>query len=407
MSDGHVRMYGTTWCIGCKRARKFFGERRVPYEFIDVEADPEALHVVEEATHGRRTIPTIFLPDGSVLIDPSNTELAEKLELKTRPECLFYDLVIIGGGPAGLTAAIYTAREGIETLLVEKSSFGGQPGSTERIDNFPGFPEGIGGADFVERLVEQCRRYGAELVSATEAVAIGADGNERWVKLASGTEVRCWAVLIAVGSLYRHLGVPGEEQFLGSGIHFCATCDGPFYRGKEVLVVGGGNTAVQAAIFLTKFASRVLLVTHGSDLSASKIVQEAAFRLPKIEVIYDNDIDEFRGDGRLNTVVLHNVKTGHRREIHPDGAFVFIGLQPNTDWLKGTIELDEAGFIVTSQIMQTNLPGVFAAGDVRSGSTKQLVSAAGEGATAALMARQYLQQVKVVPVPEVVPVPVV
>lgn len=405
MSDNRIRMYGTTWCIGCKRARKFFGERRVPYDFIDIESDPEAIRIVEEATQGRRTIPTIIFPDGSVLIDPTNAELADKLELKSRPECLYYDLAIIGGGPAGLTAAIYSARERVETLVVDKGSFGGQPGSTERIDNFPGFPEGILGAEFVERLVKQCQRYGAELVSATAATAIGADGNDRWVKLASGTEVRAPAVILAVGSLYRQLGVPGEEKFFGSDIHFCATCDAPLYRDKDVLVVGGGNSALQAAIFMTRFARRITIVTHSSSLTASSIIQEAAFRLPKIQVIYDTAVEEFRGDEHLSSVALRNIRSGDLTVMHPDGVFVFIGLEPNTAWLKGTINLDTQGFIMTDHTLQTNIPGIFAAGDARAGSTKQLVAAAGEGATAALMARQYLQQLKVAPVPEILLVP--
>ena len=224
-------MYGTTWCGDCKRAKKFFGEHRVPYDFIDVDEDRDGIRVVEEANQGKRVIPTIFFPDGSVLIEPSNAELATKLGLQTRPDCPFYDLVIVGGGPTGLTTALYAAREGIETLVVERGGFGGQAGITERLDNYPGFPEGISGAEFADRLVTQCRRFGVELLSA-EATSLEVDGQYRVVHLAGGDEVRAYAVLLAPGSTYRRLGVPGEEDFIGAGVHFCATCDGPFYRGQ-------------------------------------------------------------------------------------------------------------------------------------------------------------------------------
>src|SRR5919112_2774545 len=263
MLDGGMRMYGATWCSDCKRAKKFFGEQRVAYDFVDVETDAAGLRIVEETNKGKRIIPTILFPDGSILVEPSNAELAEKLALQTRPMASFYDLVIVGGGPTGLTAALYSAREGIETLVVERSGLGGQAGITERLDNFPGFPEGIGGAEFADRLTAQCRRFGVELLSAAEVVAVEVDGQYRVVRFADGGEVRASAVLVAPGSTYRRLGVPGEEDFIGAGVHFCATCDGPFYRDQDVLVVGGGNSAVEEAVFLARFASQVTIVTNG------------------------------------------------------------------------------------------------------------------------------------------------
>jgi thioredoxin reductase (NADPH) len=393
MLDGGIRLYGATWCSDCKRAKKFFGEHRVAYDFIDVEVDAEGLRIVEETNKGKRIIPTIFFSDGSILVEPSNAELAEKLGLQTRAKAPFYDLVIVGGGPTGLTAALYSAREGIETLVVERSGLGGQAGITERLDNFPGFPEGIGGAEFADRLTAQCRRFGVELLSAAEVVAVEADGQYRIVRFADGNEVRAYAVLVAPGSTYRRLGVPGEEDFIGAGVHFCATCDGPFYRDQPVLVIGGGNSAVEEAVFLARFASQVTIITNGPALTASKVAQEKVLSHPKIAVRFLTEVVEFRGNGHLSEVIVHNLGSGETETLRPGGVFVFVGLQPNTGFLASTLMLTEAGFIPTTPTLETTVSGVFAAGDARAGSTKQLVSAAGEGATAALMIRHYLQTI--------------
>jgi thioredoxin reductase (NADPH) len=393
-------MYGAPWCGDCKRAKKLLGELRVPYDFINVEEDADGLRVVEETNNGKRIIPVIVFPDGSTLVEPSNAELAEKLGLQTRPKAPFYDLVIVGGGPTGLTAALYSAREGIETLVVERSGLGGQAGITERLDNFPGFPEGIGGAEFADRLTAQCRRFGVELLSAAEVAAIEVDGQYRVIRFADGGEVRASAVLVAPGSTYRRLGVPGEEDFIGAGVHFCATCDEPFYRDQPVLVIGGGNSAVEEAVFLARFASQVTIVARGSELTASKVAQEKVLSHPKIDVQFETEVVEFRGDGHLQDVVVRSRSTGQTENLRPAGVFVFVGLQPNTSFLADTVTLTDAGFIQTSQTLETTVPGIFAAGDARAGSTKQLVSAAGEGATAALMIRHYLQTIGVQSMPE-------
>jgi thioredoxin reductase (NADPH) len=386
-------MYGTTWCQDCKRAKKFFGEHRIPYNFIDVDQDSDGLRLVEQTNAGKRIIPTIFFQDGTVLVEPSNADLAAKLGLQTRPDCPFYDLVVVGGGPAGLTAAIYAARDGIDALVVERGGIGGQAGVTERLDNYPGFPEGVGGAEFADRLASQARRFGVELLSA-EVRSLEVDGQYRVVRLATGDEVRSYAVLLAPGSTYRRLDVPGEEDFIGAGVHFCATCDGPFYRGQDVLVVGGGNSATEEAIFLTKFASHVTIVTRDAQLTASEVAREDVLRHPQIDVRYRATVQEFRGNGNLETVVLRDLDTGATEELHPAAVFLFIGLQPNTELLHRLLDLNDAGFILTGPTLETSMPGVFAAGDARAGSTKQLVSAAGEGATAALMIREYLREIK-------------
>jgi len=385
-------MYGTLWCSDCKRAKKFFGEQRVHYEFIDVDTDREGLAFVEQANNGKQIIPTIVFEDGSVLSEPSNAELAAKLGLQTAARNEFYDLIVVGSGPAGLTAALYAAREGIETLVIERGGVGGQAGVTERLDNFPGFPEGVSGSEFADRLRLQAERFGVEILPAQEVVSVDRDGEYRCVKTADGREYGAWAVLLALGSTYRRLGVPGEEDFIGAGVHFCATCDGAFYRDRDVLVVGGGNSAGEESIFLTKFARRVTIVTKDPDLTASRIVAQKVRENPKIDVITNASPAGFRGDRRLQTVVLKDTRTGETREVHPDGVFVFIGLTPNSGVVKDLVETDEWGFIVTDASLQTSVPGVFAAGDVRAGSTKQAASAAGEGAAVALGIRRYLQE---------------
>ncbi|MBW3634285.1 MAG: FAD-dependent oxidoreductase, partial [Chloroflexi bacterium] len=324
-------------------------------------------------------------------VEPTNAQLAAKLGLRTEAKRQFYDLIVIGSGPAGLTAALYAAREGIDTLVIERGGVGGQAGITERLDNFPGFPEGVSGVEFADRLRAQAERFGVEILQAQEARDIGTDGDYCVVRTADGGEYGCWAILLATGSTYSRLGVPGEDDFIGAGVHFCATCDGPFYRDQEVLVVGGGNSAAEESIFLTRFASKVTIAVRGERMKASQVVRESVESDPKIEVLTGVVVGEFRGDGRLRSVVLGDTHTGKQREMTPAGVFVFVGLTPNTGFVRDRIATDERGFILTDAGLQTNVPGIFAAGDCRAGSTNQAASAAGEGAAAALAIRRYLE----------------
>jgi thioredoxin reductase (NADPH) len=390
MADAGITLYGTNWCADCKRAKQFFGEQRVHYDFVDIEDDADAMAYVEEVNEGKQVIPVIRFDDGSLLVEPSNAELAEKLGLQTVATRHYYDVVIVGSGPAGLTAALYAAREGLDTLVIERAGVGGQAGVTELLDNYPGFPEGVSGAEFADRLRAQAEKFGVEILSAQEVTAVRADGRYKCVTTGDGEDYRAGAVLLALGSTYRRLGIPGEEDFIGAGVHFCATCDGAFYRGKDVLVVGGGNSAGEESIFLTKFASKVTVVTRDPELSASKVVQEKVGENDQIEVLTSTTPAEFKGDSRLRSVVLHDESTGEDREVTPDGVFVFIGLSPNSELVEGVVKLDEFGFVQTDMSLQTSMPGVFAAGDVRAGSTKQAASA-GEGAGAALAIRRYLE----------------
>ena len=389
-----ITVYGAPWCPDYRRSKKFLAEMRVPYRWVDIEQDQEGAAVVRAKNDGKQVIPTILFEDGSVLVEPSDDELARKLGLTLRAKRTYYDLIIIGGGPAGLTAAIYGAREGIDTLVIEKSAFGGQAGATERIDNHPGFPEGIKGGDLAERIIGQARRYGVELLPAVGISAIGRSDGYLTVTTETGEEYCSRAAIVATGSKYRRLGVPGEDDLVGAGIHFCATCDGPFYKGtNELVVIGGGNSGVEEGLFLSQFADRITLVEFEPKLKASGLLQEKVRDHPKFNILTNTEVTEFKADGgKLSSVIARDRGTGETVELSPAAAFVYIGLSPNSDFLKDTVELDRWGFVKTDEGFQTTLSGLFAAGDLRSGSTKQLASATGEGVTALLMARQFLQK---------------
>src|SRR5215467_8695208 len=327
MAHTNIKLYGTNWCSDCKRSKKFLGEQRVHYEFINIKEDQQGQAFVRELQKGGLTIPTIVFEDGSVLIEPSNAELAAKLGLETRAKCEFYDLITVGGGPTALTTAIYTARDGYDVLVVERSGLGGQASITERLDNYPGFSEGVTGAEFAERIIEQAKRYGVELLSAQNVVRVGNDLDAHVVETDAGHIYRSNAVLIATGSTYKRLGVPGEDDYIGAGVHFCATCDGPFYKGREVVVIGGGNSAVEEAAFLTRFCPKVTILVRGSELTASKIAVDKALNSAEMEVLFNTEVVEFKGkDNHLETFVYKNRKTGEVSELHVPGVFLFIGL---------------------------------------------------------------------------------
>jgi thioredoxin reductase (NADPH) len=318
--------------------------------------------------------------------------LASRFGLTVEAERSAYDLVIVGGGPAGLAAAIYAAREGIDAIVVDASALGGQAGISDRIDNYPGFPEGISGAELAERFVTQARRYGVELLSAVSVARLESDGQNLVTYLSSGQALSSAALIVATGSKYRRLDVPGEDDLIGSGVHFCATCDGPFYKGaEEVVVIGGGNSALEEGLHLSEFAKRVRVLAR-SDLSASSVLQDRVRSDPQFTIHTGMDIVELEGEkGRFRAVVARDRDSGETHHYPAAAAFVFIGLQPNTAFLGDSVEQDSGGFLVTSATMETSIPGVFAAGDVRSGSTKQLGSAVGDGIASLLMARRHLE----------------
>lgn len=304
------------------------------------------------------------------------------------------DLVIIGAGPAALSAAIYTSREDIDTVLFEKGAIGGLAAVTDWVDNYPGFTDGVAGLELSEQMRGQAERFGAK-IELGEVLSIEEEGKLKKLSTTEG-DVYAKAVLIATGSEYNKVGIPGEEEFYGKGVHYCATCDGAFYRDKRLVVIGGGNSAVQEGLFLTKFATHIDMLVR-SELKASEVLIHELDKNPKITVHKGITTKEIVGgpvDGmtKVIKVVGEDSKTGEKIEFPTDGVFVFVGLKPNTSFLKGSkIEVDDLGFIKSDLKLMTNMDGVFVAGDVRSGATLQIASATGEGATAALMISRYLE----------------
>jgi len=389
-----ITVYGAPWCPDCKRSKKFLAEHRVAYQWVDIDEDAKGLRFVEELQKGGRTIPTIVFPEGDHLLEPTDSELARRLGLKLEADRAAYDLAILGGGPAGLAASIYAAREGITSLVVDRSALGGQAGVTERVDNYPGFPEGIRGAELAERFVAQARRYGVEMLAAVAVEGLEPDVDGTVVRLSGGQRVCAQAVLVATGSSYRRLGVPGEAELIGAGVHFCATCDGPFYKGaEELLVVGGGNSGLEEGMFLRQFADRIRIVESAPELRASRLLQDKVRSDPRFVIHTNTQVIELKGAPKLQEVVARDRQTGEELRWHPKGAFIFIGLDPNTEFLKGTLELDPWGFVVTDGYA-TSMPGVFCAGDVRAGSTKQLGAAVGDGIAALLEVRRHLEKAR-------------
>jgi thioredoxin reductase (NADPH) len=408
MAEPNVTVYGAYWCPDCRRSKKFLGEQFIPYKWIDIEQDKEGEEYVLQKNDGKRIIPTIVFEDGSFLVEPTNAELAKKLGLKTEAQKTYYDLIIVGGGPAGLTASIYAAREGIDTLLIERSGLGGQAGITVGLDNFPGFPEGISGQEFSERVAQQARRFGVEFLQAVDVDRLGMEEGYHEVYTSDDRHYHSRAVLIATGASYSRLEVPGEEDYIGAGIHFCATCDGPFYKGSKLIaVVGGGNSAVEEGLHLTNFTDKVTLLVRGDRLTASRFaIDKVNEPGSKVEVLYDTVVESFEGqDSKLKSIRYRKKSSDTVEEIHPAAAFIFIGQTPNTAFAKDRISLDKYGFVLTGHDLDHNgrydfeplsfeasLPGIFAAGDARHGSTKQVASAVGEGAAASISIREFMRR---------------
>lgn len=411
--QAEIIIYGAYWCPDCRRAKQFLSENQIAYKWVDIEQDHQGEEVVLEKNIGKRIIPTIIFADGSHLAEPSNAELAQKLDLKTSAEKSHYQLIVVGGGPAGLTAALYSAREGVDTLVIERAALGGQAAATQWLDNVPGFADGIEGNKFANQLRQQADRFGVEMLQAQDVVELHSDEMCHHIRTADGSHYSAHAILITTGSRYKHLGVDGEGEFIGAGIHFCATCDGPFYKGKHVVVIGGGNSAAEESIFLLNHVEKVTLLVRGDKLKASQILIDKVEGMEEIEVRYHTEATGFKGKGgKLDTLLIENRETGEKDELHPAGVFVFIGQEPNSSFLDGSgIHLNKWGFIPTGHslvhdgievtgfrdsepaFLETSVSGIYAAGDVRAGSTKQVASATGEGATAALLIREYLKTV--------------
>lgn len=300
-----------------------------------------------------------------------------------------YELIIVGGGPAGLTAGIYASRARLHSLLIEKGIMGGLITNADLVENYPGFPHGISGIEIGQLMYEQAVNYGLETITA-EVTGIELDGDLKTIHTDQG-DLKARAVIIAGGSELSKLDVPGEERLTGRGVSYCATCDGAFFRDKKVAVVGGGDAAITEALHLTKFASRVTVIHRRDQLRASKIVEEKAFAEPKMEFLWDTVVEEIRGDKLVEGLKLRNVKTGEIYSLEIDGVFIYVGINPNTSYLKDILRLDEAGYIPVNEFGETELAGVFAAGDICHNSVRQVVTAAGDGATAALSAERFVR----------------
>jgi len=308
-----------------------------------------------------------------------------------------FDVVIVGAGPAGLTAGIYCSRGRLKTAVLERNMAGGQIALTDLVENYPGFPEGISGFDLASKMKEQAEKFGAEMREIEGVSELRSDAAGGYVVVTDREEIRARAVILAPGVEPKRSGIPGEAEFIGRGVSWCATCDGALYRGRTVAVIGGGDSAVEEGMFLTKFAEKVYLVHRRDELRAAPIAQERAFANAKFEFVWDSIPKQIDGDEMVEDLEVENVKTGERRKLPVNGVFIYIGQIPNTAWLKDTVELDEWGYIVTDELLRTELPGVFACGDAHANPLKQIAMAIGEGALAAVQAERYLDHLECPP----------
>jgi len=410
-----IRVAGATLSGSCYAVRDFLAGNQIPYRWLDIDTDATAREMVAAASAGAGPLlPVVFFPDGSVLVQPTNRELAEKIGLQTVAQRPFYDLVIVGGGPAGLSGAVYAASEGLRTVLIERTAPGGQAGTSSRIENYLGFPAGLSGADLAHRATTQARRFGAELLSAQEVVGIERDDPYRTVRLSDGSELSCYAVLYTAGMEVRELAAPGVSELAGAGVYYgAALTEGATYRGRDVFVVGGANSAGQGAIFFARYARKVTILVRGLGLTAmSQYLVDRIEETPNIEVLTHTTLVAAHGDQRLERVTLSSSESGETREVPADGVFIFIGSAPRSEPLQGLVALDPEGFVLTGRdtlvggkrppdwepdrepfFYETSVPGIFAAGDVRHGSGKRVASAVGEGSATIGMVHQYLQTV--------------
>jgi thioredoxin reductase (NADPH) len=413
--DG-VRVAGARWSPQSFAAKEFLSRNGVPYQWIDVDQDASAAELVVRLAGDLTRLPVILFGDGDALIRPTTTELAERLGMRTHASLPFYDLVIVGGGPAGLAAAVYGASEGLRTLLVEQAAPGGQAGTSSRIENYLGFPAGVSGADLARRAADQARRFGAELLDAQQVVSIRREDPYRITRLADGSEVSSKAVLLAQGVAVRRLDVPGLEALTGIGVYYgAAMTEAATCRGREVAVVGAANSAGQGALFFSRYASKVTMLVRATALtkSMSRYLIDRIDAAPNIDVINGVEVVGVGGTTKLERVRIRELGTGAERVLHPAAMFVFIGSDPHTDMVAGVVELDDRGYVLTGPdlpraangrprgwtlerdpyLYETSVPGIFAVGDVRHGSGKRVAAAVGEGSGAINMIHRYLETV--------------
>lgn len=409
-----IRVAGTLWSAHSHAVKDFLARNQIPYQWLDIEKDDQARLLVEQVTDGPARLPVVFFPDGETLVAPEIGLLAGKIGLISQPAQPFYDMVIIGAGPAGLAAAVYGASEGLRTLLIEKEAAGGQAGTSSRIENYLGFPNGLSGADLARRATLQARRFGAEILNS-EATGVRSEGSYRFIRLSSGNEVSSYALLIATGVSVRRLEAPGVERLTGAGVYYgAAITEAEYYRGQVVFVVGSGNSGGQAAMFLSMYASQVVLVSRGSSLknSMSQYLIDQIAATPNITVLLNAEVVEAVGENRLEAVAIADRSTGEMKTYPAAALFIFVGAVPRTEMVGDLVLRNPAGYILTGPdllidghwppgwslkrdpfLLETSCPGIFAAGDVRYGSIKRIGSAVGEGAVALALIHQYLRTV--------------
>jgi thioredoxin reductase (NADPH) len=413
-----VRVLGTRWSAKSYEMRDFLARNQLPYQWLDADAAnrvPEVQRLLATFSDQVPKLPVVIFPNGDCVEQPAPNEVAERLGLRTRAGLEFYDVAIIGGGPAGLAASVYGASEGLKTVMVEREAPGGQAGLSSRIENYLGFPSGLSGSIFARRAVDQARRFGVEIVSPQEASSFRVEGPYRYVRLSDGTELSCHALVLALGVQWRKLGVPGEDRLQGAGVYYgAAATEALSCRDEDVYLIGGANSAGQAAMFFAKFARRVIMLVRGPSLAAtmSQYLITQIEGVDNIHVEFGSRVVEVHGTDHLDAITIACDQSGETRRVPASALFIFIGAQPRTEWLNGIVDRDERGFLLTGRdlfrdgkppkgwsvdrdpgLLETSVPGVFAVGDVRHGSIKRVASGVGEGSIAIQFVHEYLSKI--------------
>jgi len=413
-----IRVLGTRWAPKSYELRDFMARNRVPYQWIDVEAsanDPETKRLMEILGPEVHSLPVVLFPDGTKLLQSVPAEVAQKVGLRTRAQTDFYDLAIVGGGPAGLAAAVYGASEGLNTVIIEKEAPGGQAGMSSKIENYLGFPSGLSGGELARRAVVQAQRFGVEILAPQEVVSVRKEDPYRIIKMADGAEISCHALMVATGVQWRRLDAPGIDRLQGAGVYYGGgTTEALSCKGEIVYVVGGANSAGQAAMNFARYADKVVMLLRGDSLSStmSRYLIDQIKATPNIQLWTHASVAEVHGDTHLEEVSVLCSDTNKVERVPASSIFIFIGALPRTDWLSGLVERDERGFVLTGPdliqdgdhpkgwslerdpfLLETNVPGIFAVGDVRHGSVKRVASGVGEGSVAVQFIHQYLSKV--------------
>ena len=410
-----IRVIGNRWSPQSHQAKDFLARNQVPYQWLDIELSEEAQKLATYADCDKLSLPLVLFSDGSNLLQPTNIQIAEKIGLQTQAEKPFYDLIIVGGGPAGLAAAVYGASEGLKTVMIEREAPGGQAGTSSRIENYLGFPTGLSGGDLARRAVTQARRFGVEILTPQEVTGIRVADPYRFIVLADGSEISCHALILALGVAWRRLDVPGLESLTGAGVYYgAAQTEAMTCQGEEVYIIGGANSAGQAAMYFSKYARKVTMLVRSDSLakSMSQYLIDQIEETPNITVKAHSSVVEAKGETSLEAIAIANAVTGETETVAVTSLFIFIGASPRTEWLDGMVERDERSFIITGPdlkhdgrrpkgwtlerdpyLLETNVPGVFAVGDVRHGSVKRVASGVGEGSICVQFVHQYLSKV--------------